>query len=66
LYRNEFDDESGESREKIMAAEKRKRRELIMEQFALRRGESKEDEVSLLRMNSYFHFYHLSLYYLYR
>jgi len=49
LYRNEFDDESGESREKIMAIEKRKRKEFIMEQFALRRGpESKEDEVSLL------------------
>ncbi|XP_024883716.1 ATP-dependent DNA helicase Q5-like isoform X1 [Temnothorax curvispinosus] len=37
--------ESEESREKIIAAEKRERRELIMEQFALRRGKSKENEV---------------------
>lgn len=38
--------ESQEPREKIIAAEKRERKELIMEQFALRRGTSKEDEVS--------------------
>lgn len=44
LFSNEFE----ESREKIMAAEKRERKELIIEQFALRRGASKEDEVSLL------------------
>ncbi|XP_071565625.1 ATP-dependent DNA helicase Q5 isoform X2 [Temnothorax nylanderi] len=37
--------ESEESREKIIVAEKRERRELIMEQFALRRGKSKENEV---------------------
>lgn len=44
--RNAFN-ESQESREKIIATEKRERRELIMEQFALRRGTSKEDQVSL-------------------
>jgi len=44
--RNVFS-EPQESREKIIAAEKRERKELIMEQFALRRGTSKEDEVSL-------------------
>lgn len=44
---DEFD-ESGESREKIIAAEKRERKELIMKQFALRRSVSKEDKVSLL------------------
>ncbi|XP_018054998.1 PREDICTED: ATP-dependent DNA helicase Q5-like [Atta colombica] len=37
--------ESQESRESIIAAEKRERKELIMEQFALRRGITKEDEV---------------------
>ncbi|XP_011877627.1 PREDICTED: ATP-dependent DNA helicase Q5-like [Vollenhovia emeryi] len=37
--------ESQESREKIVADEKRERRELIMEQFALRRGTSTEDKV---------------------
>nr|XP_012221785.1 PREDICTED: ATP-dependent DNA helicase Q5-like [Linepithema humile] len=37
--------ESEESREKIIATEKRERKELIMEQFALRRGASKEDEL---------------------
>ncbi|XP_028049246.1 ATP-dependent DNA helicase Q5 isoform X2 [Monomorium pharaonis] len=37
--------EPQESREKIIAAEKRERKELIMEQFALRRGTSREDEV---------------------
>ncbi|KYN07822.1 ATP-dependent DNA helicase Q5 [Cyphomyrmex costatus] len=37
--------ESQESRESIMAVEKRERKELIVEQFALRRGTAKEDEV---------------------
>lgn len=37
--------EPQESREKIIAAEKRETRELIMEQFALRRGTPKEDEI---------------------
>ncbi|XP_011167090.3 ATP-dependent DNA helicase Q5 isoform X2 [Solenopsis invicta] len=38
--------ESQESREKLLVAEKRERKELIMEQFALRRGTSnKEDDV---------------------
>ncbi|KAM0733685.1 ATP-dependent DNA helicase Q5 [Formica fusca] len=41
---DEFD-EPEESREKIIAAEKRERRELIMEQFALRRSASKEDKI---------------------
>ncbi|KAL6433294.1 hypothetical protein ACFW04_006468 [Cataglyphis niger] len=41
---DEFD-EPKESREKIIAAEKRERRELIMEQFALRRSASKEDKI---------------------
>lgn len=49
LYSDGYDesyDGSDDSREKIIAAEKRERKELIMEQFALRRGGSKEDEVS--------------------
>ncbi|KAG5320969.1 RECQ5 helicase, partial [Pseudoatta argentina] len=37
--------EPQESRESIIAAEKRERKELIMEQFVLRRGTAKEDEV---------------------
>ncbi|XP_014479668.1 PREDICTED: ATP-dependent DNA helicase Q5-like [Dinoponera quadriceps] len=37
--------EPEESREKLVAAAKRENRELIMQQFALRRGTSKEDEI---------------------
>ncbi|EFN87705.1 ATP-dependent DNA helicase Q5 [Harpegnathos saltator] len=37
--------ESEEPREKIIAAEKREAKELIMQQFALRRGTSQEDEM---------------------
>ncbi|KYN23424.1 PREDICTED: ATP-dependent DNA helicase Q5-like [Trachymyrmex cornetzi] len=37
--------EPQESRDSIIAAEKRERKELIMEQFALRRGTAKEDEM---------------------
>lgn len=40
--------EPEESREKIIAAEKQEAREFIVQQFALRRGTSKEDEVNLL------------------
>lgn len=40
--------EPEESREKIIAAEKLKAKELIIQQFALRRDVSKEDKVSLL------------------
>jgi len=53
--RNAFN-EPQESREKIIAAEKRERKELIMEQFALRRSTSKEDEVSLSKFFKYYYF----------
>ncbi|XP_011260917.1 ATP-dependent DNA helicase Q5 [Camponotus floridanus] len=42
---NDEFDESGESREKIIAVEKQERKELIMKQFALRRSASKEDKI---------------------
>lgn len=45
MHSTEFD-ESGESREKIIAAEKREAKELIMQQFAIRRDVSKEDKVN--------------------
>ncbi|KMQ97053.1 atp-dependent dna helicase q5 [Lasius niger] len=45
LEANDGFDEPEESRERIIAAEKRERRELIMEQFALRRNASKEDKL---------------------
>ncbi|KAL0131548.1 hypothetical protein PUN28_002829 [Cardiocondyla obscurior] len=42
--------ESQESREKLMAEDRREQKELIMEQFALRRGTSKEDKVKKQNM----------------
>ncbi|XP_032672790.1 ATP-dependent DNA helicase Q5-like [Odontomachus brunneus] len=50
IMRTDKDDEDDasfekESREKIIAAEKQEAKELIMQQFALRRGVSKEDEI---------------------
>lgn len=47
MHNSDGFDEPEESRDRIIAAEKRERRELIMEQFALRRNASKEDKVSL-------------------
>lgn len=55
MHNSDEFDEPEESREKIIAAEKRERRELIMEQFALRRNASKEDKVSLLQVHISFH-----------
>lgn len=56
MYNSDGFDESGESREKIIAAEKRERKELIMKQFAFRRSVSKEDKVSLLQIHFFYIF----------
>jgi len=56
LHNSDEFDESGESREKIIAVEKRERKELIMKQFALRRSASKEDKVSLLYIFIFYSF----------